>query len=179
MQQLGQFGEENKHFLPVLGLAAPQLASSGFLGLLGWGWGGGAAATGVLRADASPTAPGGRQERTVAGQATPRATWSPQATRTGPGATLHSLVCPGLQPYCHILGPLLGFPLFGECGSHPVGTTHFLGSESSCQPHTWLCSGCQALPTGRSALAFWDEGGDPGTSGPLHFKAALTSQGTC
>lgn len=33
-QQLGQFGEENKHFLPPLGLAAPQWpASSGFPGL--------------------------------------------------------------------------------------------------------------------------------------------------
>lgn len=40
MQQLGQFGEENKHFLPVLGLAAPQPTSSGFPGLLGWGNGG-------------------------------------------------------------------------------------------------------------------------------------------
>lgn len=115
MQQLGQFGEENKHFLPVLGLAARQPASSGFLGLLGWGGGGGAGASGVLRADSSPLPwEGGRRGQWQSGQAQLRA-GSPcelLGFTPGPSPPCTALCFLGRSPaVTRILGSLFGFPL--------------------------------------------------------------------
>lgn len=120
-QQLGQFGEENKHFLPVLGLAARQPASSSFLGLLGWG-GRGAGASGVLRADTSPLPwEGGRRGQWRSRQAQLRAS-SPrelQGRRTSGSSPPCTALCfLGCSPATAcILGSLFGFPLLRQWGS--------------------------------------------------------------
>lgn len=144
-QQLGQFGEENKHFLPVLGLAARQPASSGFLGLLGWEGLGGRSLRG----------PEGRHFPTTLGGGGGRA--GGHRGRLGrpcsePGAHVNAK---GHAPQTRPTLPSLSVSSWGPClgsftlrvGFLSVDSTHFLGSELKGQPHAWLCLGCQAMPT--------------------------------
>lgn len=78
----------------------------------------------------------------------------------------------GPSPAVSSCGPCLGsFTL--RVGFLSVDSTHFLGAEQKGQPRAWLCLGCQAMPT----RPLGPEDGEPGTSGPLGFKAALTGQG--
>lgn len=99
-QQLGQFGEENKHFLPVLGLAARQPASSGFLGLLGWERGGSRNLRGA-KGRHFPTTLGGRGQGQSGQAPLSGSLREVQGHAHHAQAHLHGLAFPGLHPGCH------------------------------------------------------------------------------
>lgn len=144
-QQLGQFGEENKHFLPVLGLAARQPASSGFLGLLGWEGLGGQELQGS-QGQTLPHHPGGGGQAGGDRAHLGRPCSEPGAHVNAKGRAHQTRsTLPGLFPGPQPWGPCLGsFSL--RVGFPSVDSTHFLGSEQKGQPHAWLYLGRQAMP---------------------------------
>lgn len=167
MQQLGQFGEENKHFLPVLGLAARQTAGQlQFPGATGLGGAGGRSLRGAEGARFPPPWEGGRRGRGTLGRPAQNL-WpmgTPAASRTLPGP------CFPVRPSSLILDSPFGFPLLREWGSCWAGDTHFLGPCPA-------VLGVLGSATGR--LPCRSEG-QPATPGPRGCKGtwALSSQGT-
>lgn len=91
----------------------------------------------MLRTDTSPTTLGGEQEETE-----PAAHMNSKGHTHQPRPTSHSSAFPRLQPCHHIRCPVcVSFVL--SRGSYQVGSTYFLGSKRTCQPHAQLCLGCQ------------------------------------
>lgn len=138
MQQLGQFGEENKHFLPVLGLAARQrpgqLGFPGATGLEGVRGGGGQELWGA-GGRCSPRHPalGGRREGMVADPGRPACSpWDrPRATHTC-AHPAQPLCFPDCGPVIASCGPCLSSLCFEKRLPCHRGSTHFPELRARC-----------------------------------------------